>query len=187
MAKQSEGGKLTAAEATRQTWKEFGKNASGVDVTKAVKDRYGYTIPSSTLSIAKKAVFGGKGRMKVKGKGKKVVAGGLPVQLKSKTEVVRELMATGLSSPTEIAAAAKKLGVTVAPNYVSMIKTNGKKAGGKKKVAGKRKMVRASGSVAVAAARATGAASDLELENAALKLALKAGSVEAAIRALGRL
>lgn len=187
MAKKPEDGKPNAAEATRQTWKELGKDASGVEVAKAVKDKFGYAVPSSTLSIAKKAVFGGNGRVKAKGKGKKVVAGGLPVQMKSKTDVVKELMATGLESPTEIAAAAKKLGVTVTPNYVSMIKTNGKKAGGKKKAAGKRKMVRSSGSVAVSAARATGSASDLELENAALKLALKAGSVEAAIQALGRL
>ena len=94
-------------------------------------------------------------------------------------------MVGGLTSPKEIAAAAKKMGVMITPGHVSMIKGNLKKAGGKRKKKLRRALRVAT--VAVAAARVTGPATDLELENAALKLALKAGSVQAAMQALGRL
>lgn len=186
MAKKAKEGELTIAEATRQTWKELGAKALGTDVAKLVETKYGHAVPSSTISTAKKTVFGTKGRVKRKSP---AAAGGLPPELKSKTEVILELMETGLDSPTAIVAAAKKMGVAVTPNHVSMVKSSAKKAGGKTS-GGKRKKVRRAVSVApvaVAAARSTGPATDLELENAALKFALRAGGVQAAMQALSRL
>ena len=189
MAKKRAVGQPTIAEATRQTWKELGKGASGVDVAKEVKNKFGHEVPSSTISMAKKTVFGKKGRVKTKGKGKKGASSesGLPVQLKSKTQIVKELMESGLNSPTEISAAARKLGIKITPGHVSMIKGNLKRAGGKKSGGKRRKKVRRGISVVSVAVKATGAASDVALENAALRLALKAGSVQAAMEALGRL
>lgn len=192
MAKKAKESEITAAEATRQSWKELGKNAQGTEVAKHVKSKYGHDVPSSTVSMAKKTVFGTTGRVKRKSSGA-VSASGLPTEQKSKTDVVRELMASGLDMPKEIAAAAKKLGVLITPNHVSMIKGKLRKAGAKTKKA--RTAVSAApmagaaakSPVVVAAARVTAPASNLELENAALKLALKAGSVQAAIQALGRL
>lgn len=185
MAKKPAAEQITAAEATRQSWKELGNKAQGTDVAKLVKTKYGHDVASSTVSMAKKTVFGKKIVVKRKSSAAPASpASGLPVELKSKSDTVRELLAGGLESPKEIVAAAKKLGVLVTSNHVSMIKGNLKKAGGKKKRAAP---AGTAAPVAVAAPSTTAPASNLELENAALKLALKAGSVQAAIQALGQL
>jgi hypothetical protein len=108
----------------------------------------------------------------------------LPDALKSKTDVVKELLAKGVTAPKDIAAAAKsEFGVEVTPGYASIIKGSLKKRKGGKKTAAKgRNVVRAS-----AKASSNGESSDLSLENLALRFALKAGSVDAAIAALEKL
>lgn len=174
---------LTMAEATRQTWKELGAKASGVDVAEVVKSRHGFKVPSSTVSLTKKQVFSRKKKGKAVSSGASSASssGAQPPELKSKAQVVRELLSTGMQGPTEISKAARKLGHVITPSHVSMIKSNDKKLGRKK---GRRP---AAASGRPAASNAPGSASNLELENAALKLALKAGSVQAALQALGRL
>lgn len=108
----------------------------------------------------------------------------LPDGLKSKTDIVRELLAKGVTTPKDISAAAQsEYGVEVTPGYASIIKGSLKKRkGGKKAVVKGRRVVRAS-----AKASANGASSDLSLENLALRFALRAGSVDAAIAALKKL
>ena len=103
---------------------------------------------------------------------------------KSKTEVVKELLAKGLKRPMDISAEAKtQYGMDIAPNYVSMIKT------GLKKNKGKRRAMKGDQMVAVASRkpRAASGSGDLSLENLALRFALKAGSIDAAIHALEKL
>ena len=104
---------------------------------------------------------------------------------KSKTEVVKELLAKGMKRPMDISAEAKtQYGMEIAPNYDSMIKTGLKKSKGK----GRRAM-KGDRMVAVASRKPRGdsGAGDLSLENLALRFALKAGSIERAINALEKL
>ena len=70
-----------------------------------------------------------------------------------------------------------------------MTKGNLKRARGKMARRNRKKLGRVVSvtTVATAAARVTGPVVDLELENAALKFALRAGSVQAAMQALSRL
>jgi hypothetical protein len=84
------------------------------------------------------------------------------------------------TTPKDISAAARsKYGAEVTPGYASIIKGSLKKRkGGKKAVVKGRRVVRAA---------AKSEPSDLSLENLALRFALKAGSVEAAIAALEKL
>src|SRR5688572_26581003 len=98
---------------------------------------------------------------------------GVPQVMQSKTAIVLSLLQGGLSSPKEISEAAKKLGVDVTPNYVSMIK--GKK-GAKKKGRGKKRIVSSSGEAVTAQPKPASQGSTLSLENLALRFALKAGS-----------
>ena len=102
---------------------------------------------------------------------------------KSKTGVVKELLASGLKRPMDISAQAKaQYGMEIAPNYVSMIKS------GLKKSKGKRRAVKGDKMVAVASRKpARDHSGDLSLENLALRFALKAGSIDAAVNALEKL
>jgi len=104
---------------------------------------------------------------------------------KSKTEVVKELLAKGLKRPMDISAEAKtQFGMEIAPNYVSMIKTGLKK--NKRKG---RRAVKGDQMVSVASRKPRGGSGsgDLSLENLALRFALKAGSIDAAVNALEKL
>jgi hypothetical protein len=103
---------------------------------------------------------------------------------KSKTQIVRELMAKGLTGPKEISEAAKtEFQADIAPGYVSTIKNGLKRKKGKRKaiVRGKRVVT----SAAPSAPRSAGG--DLFLENLALRFALRAGGIDAAIQALEKL
>lgn len=181
MAKKAAAGEMTIAEAVRQTWRELGPKAHGLDVAEKVKEKYGHVVPSSTVSIAKHVVFGSKYAMRAK-KLAKVTIRKRPDQIVSKAELIRELLASGLDSPIEVAEAARAMGVMVAANQVSMIKNSPNLTGTRP-----RKPTKRAGLMSKAASVTAGGDSALALENAALKLALKAGSVEAAIKALGRL
>lgn len=102
---------------------------------------------------------------------------------KSKADVIREFLAQGMKSPAQIAAAAKEVGFEISPNHVSMVKSSLKKA-----KRAKRRLVRASGDMQTAAVKGRRAAeTDLSLENLALRFALQAGSVQAAIASLQKL
>jgi hypothetical protein len=108
----------------------------------------------------------------------------LPAGPKSKTDVVRELLAKGITAPKDIAAAAKsEFGVEITPGYASIIK------GGLKKRKGGKRAIAKGGRVVHAATKTkpNSASPDLSLENLALRFALKAGSVDAAIAALEKL
>jgi hypothetical protein len=87
-------------------------------------------------------------------------------------------------TPKDISVAASfEYGVEVTPGYASIIKGSLKKRkGGKKAVVKGRRVVRAA-----AKASSNGGAADFSLENLALRFALKAGSVDAAIAALEKL
>jgi hypothetical protein len=108
----------------------------------------------------------------------------LPDGLKSKTAVVRELLAKGVTAPKDIAAAASsEYGVEITPAYASIIKSSMKKRKGKKKALIKgRRIVKAT-----ANSQPHSSSGDLSLENLALRFALHAGSVDSAIAALERL
>ena len=190
MAKKTNGG-MTAAEATRQSWKELGKDAAGTDVSNLVKSKHGFTVPSSTVSTAKVKVFGkGAKTQGRKAAGKTAPAGELPVQLKSKIDVVKELIAGGLNSPAEIVVAAKKLGHKISSGYVSMIKSKMGSGGKKQKRAARTQIVGTTSAARVVPGNEAGngrAGANLEMENLALRFALRAGSVDAAIAALEKL
>ena len=179
---------MTAAEATRKAWQELGKDASGTDVGKLVQTKYGFDVPSSTISINKAKVFSGETRKR----GKKAAApkstgDSLPTQLKSKTDVVKELIAQGVKMPSEIAAAAKTLGHEISAAYASMIKSNLKKAGGTKK-RGRAAKTYMGGTTSAARVSGGGEVGNgLQLENLALRFALQAGSIDEAIAVLTKL
>jgi hypothetical protein len=102
---------------------------------------------------------------------------------KSKTDIVKELLAKGVESPKDISAAAQtEYKVDIAPQYVSIIKSSLKKGKGKK-VKGKRGVVARAKAAPVVHANGD----DFALENLALRFALKAGSVDSAIAALEKL
>lgn len=101
---------------------------------------------------------------------------------RSQSDVIRELLGRGMTSPAEVVKTAQaEFGVKVTPNYVSILKN-------KKRGKGRKKRVIVKGTKTVrATVRTAPASSELSLENLALKFALKAGSVEAAISALQKL
>lgn len=187
MAKKAKG-EMTAAEATRKAWQELGKDASGTDVGKLVQTKYGFDVPSSTISINKATVFGAGGKKRGKrAPAPEVTAASLPTQLKSKTDVVKELIAQGVKMPSEIAAAAKTLGHEISANYASMIKSKMNQTGGTKK---KARAARTYMGGTTSAARVSGGnevGNGLQLENLALRFALQAGSIDAAIAVLTKL
>lgn len=101
---------------------------------------------------------------------------------RTQTDIIRELLERGITTPADVVRAAKaEFGVKVTPNYVSILKSGKRKKGGKKRVIVK------GGRTVRAAVRSAPAGSELSLENLALKFALKAGSIEAAIAALQKL
>lgn len=187
MAKKTKS-EMTAAEATRKAWGELGKDASGIDVGKLVQTKYGFDVPSSTISINKSKVFGAGGKKRGKrAPAPEATVDSLPTQLKSKTDVVKELIAQGVKMPAEIAAAAKALGHEITPNYVSMIKSKMNQSGGTKK---KAPAARTSVAATTSAARVSDGnenGNGLQLENLALRFALQAGSIDAAIAVLTKL
>jgi hypothetical protein len=111
----------------------------------------------------------------------------VPAGMKSKTEIVKELLAKGVESPKDISAAAQtEYKMDIAPSYASIIKSQLKKGKGKgKRVKGKRGVT--ARTAKVASGNEHGNGDDFALENLALRFALKAGSIESAIAALEKL
>lgn len=188
MAKKKAANRLTIAEATRRTWRALGPKAFGADVARVVKKKYGFVVPSSTISLAKHAVFGPTFAMRAAKLAKVTIRKRLD-QLTSKADLIRELLASGLDSPVEVAEAARAMGVIVAANHVSMIKHEvaTEKPRRAKPARPPLRLSPSAGPKVARASEALSGASELAVENAALKLVLQAGSVQAAMKALGRL
>lgn len=97
---------------------------------------------------------------------------------KTKIEIVNEILSKGITKATDIVAAAKEMGVEIsaatAANYKHQL--------GKTVPRGKGRPKGSTNTTKVARVVRTGAAvsTDLELENLALRLIIKAGGVEAA-------
>jgi len=102
----------------------------------------------------------------------------VPAEMMSKTDAIKALLAKGVTSPKDLSAAAmSEYRLDVTPAYCSMIKTGLKKKKGKR-VAGKK------GVIASAPKGHSTGNGDVNLENLALRFALRAGSIDAAIAAL---
>lgn len=109
----------------------------------------------------------------------------------NKTAIIREILDSGVTSPKEVVVIVKeKHGLDIKPQYVSIVKSSGKKKG--RKVGMKRKASGSSNGIAKVrfggdgngSGHGDGVNNGLVAENAALKLALAAGGVENAIRVL---
>jgi hypothetical protein len=94
-------------------------------------------------------------------------------EAKSKMQVVREIVAKGVTKTAEIVAAAKEMGVTITPataaNYKHQLGASKPRRRGRPR--GTKKTA-----VAQVMRTPSGVSTDLELENLALRLIIKAGS-----------
>lgn len=99
----------------------------------------------------------------------------------SKAGVVKELLGKGVTAPKKISLAAKEqYNMDITPAYASIIKSSSKK----KRHLKPRGTKAMKATVAVASSASS---SGMDLENAALKLALRTGGIENAIKLLRKL
>jgi hypothetical protein len=97
--------KPNASEACRLGWKALGKDAPGTQVQSWVKEKHGYDVPSSTVSIAKVKVFSGG-----KPKGRKA----------GKVRVARIGKARGATAPATVSNHSAILGALLSEGKVSL-------------------------------------------------------------------
>lgn len=104
----------------------------------------------------------------------------------SKSGAIKEFLSKGITAPKKIAALAKEqYNLDITPAYASMIKSGMKKKRHLKPRGGALKARAASEATVASSGRSS--SSGMEVENAALKLALRAGGIENAIRVLRKL
>jgi hypothetical protein len=118
------------------------------------------------------------------------MAKGTTVGEKSKKDIVKELLARGVTGPREISEAAKvEFQADITPGHASNIKsTLGKKAKKKAVVRGNRVVpAKASSNERQSNGERSYASDAVTLENLALRFALKAGGIDRAIAAIEKL
>jgi arginine repressor len=103
---------------------------------------------------------------------------------KSKMQVVKEIVAKGITKNADIIAAAKEQGVSLTPGTVANYKHH--LGASKPRKRGRRKGAKKSVKAKVVRATPMAVSSDLELENLALRLIIKAGSVAKARQLIDR-
>lgn len=103
---------------------------------------------------------------------------------KSKMQVVREILAKGITKNAEIVAAAKEQGVSLTPGTVANYKHH--LGASKSRKRGRRRGAKKSVSAKLVRTAAAPATSDLELENLALRLIIRAGSAAKARQLIDR-
>lgn len=118
---------------------------------------------------------------------KKAASAAVPASLKSNSEIVRELLAGGITKPADIVQAAlDKHGVTVNKGLVNAVKSVwSKKQGGSKATKLNKAPKKKAATPAVATSGSSTHSRPTELDVA--KFALKMGGVDAAIEALKNL
>lgn len=117
---------------------------------------------------------------------KKAASAGVSASSKTNSEIVRELLAEGITKPADIVQAAlAKHGVTVNKGLVNSVKTVWNKKQGASKAPKLNKAPKKAATPAVATSGSTNHGRPTELDVA--KFALKMGGVDAAIEALRNL